>query len=586
MSSMEEKINQLKRIRENGVHEKYIEHIRYPRFRNLENNTRIDFDFPITFLVGKNGGGKSSTLQSLYGCPLGYSLGDYWFTTELDPIKEFESERNCLIYGFKVNGTIQEVLKQRIYREGNPDYWEPSKPLRKYGMTNNRVSPISKEVEYIDFRSELSAFDKFMHFTSFSSSKRYSSKQDYLRFYTKKLKSAIDSNQIIRLRGKDKNKIKIQLSATEVQIINHILGKQFSEIELIEHCLFKDWGVSIRLKNSALHYSEAFAGSGETAIVMLVHRIVNASNESLILLDEPETSLHSGAQKRLMSFIIDSCIQKKHQYVISTHSPFLLEKMPNESIKVFSTISSTGRFIINKERNYYDAFHELEIENTSKKVVLVEDRTAKLVLDKVIESMGAAMKDACDVKYLPGGAKDICQRLTTIMEISDGTSVIFDGDQKLLESFIDVDDMRANEIDTNTKLKALIKMQTGCDVKFYYNGGNNNNELQKVELSKKYLRYFKENVFYFPTDIPEDLFWDPEYASECLKLIKAKNDIKSVEAKSNDSKECVFNFCLEFYHDSKFLESCEVQFISNWINKKDQNFLYLVDVLNRIITRN
>jgi predicted ATP-binding protein involved in virulence len=159
---MIDKINTLKQLRTIGIHRHYIEHIRFPFFRNLENDTKITFDFPITFLVGKNGGGKSSTLQSLYGCPKGYSLGDYWFTTELDPIKEFDKNRNCFIYGFKDVNNIGEVIKQRINRKNDPDYWETAKPIKRYGMsTKKRFSPIDKNVIYLDFRSELSAFDKF-----------------------------------------------------------------------------------------------------------------------------------------------------------------------------------------------------------------------------------------------------------------------------------------------------------------------------------------------------------------------------------------------------------------------------------------
>jgi predicted ATP-binding protein involved in virulence len=159
---MIDKINTLKQLRTIGIHRHYIEHIRFPFFRNLENDTKITFDFPITFLVGKNGGGKSSTLQSLYGCPKGYSLGDYWFTTELDPIKEFDKNRNRFIYGFKDVNNIGEVIKQRINRKNDPDYWEAAKPIKRYGIsTKKRFSPIDKNVIYLDFRSELSAFDKF-----------------------------------------------------------------------------------------------------------------------------------------------------------------------------------------------------------------------------------------------------------------------------------------------------------------------------------------------------------------------------------------------------------------------------------------
>lgn len=582
MTDIKGKIQILQKLRRQNVYKKFIEYIRYPRFRNLEDNTKIEFKFPITFLVGKNGGGKSSTLQSLYGCPQGYSLGDYWFTTELDPIKEFEDDRNCFIYGYNVSGGLNEVLKHRIYREGNPDYWEPSKPVKKYGMTNKRVSPISKDVEYIDFRSELSAFDKYMHFTSFSSSSRYLTKQDYLRFYTRKLKSAIENNNIVTLRGYDRNKLKVILNQEQIDIINYVLGKKYTEIEIIEHNLFKDWGFSIRLKSSELHYSEAFAGSGETAIVLLVYKIFNTKEESLILLDEPETSLHSGAQKRLMSFILDVCIKKKHQFVISTHSPFLIENMPDEAIKVFSTISTTGKFIVNNERSYKEAFYELEIENNTKKSILVEDKTAKLILEKVLDNLGKSTKDIFEIKYLPGGASDINQRLTTIMEISDDVFVLFDGDQKKIDEFIDLQNLPLNQQDTSKKLKELIKTQTGCEVKFHLDGGNQDNEIQEIELSKKYLNYYKEKVFYFPTDLPEEIIWDKGFAQNLLKILHPNKNINAIVTKSKDAKELIFNFCLECYNDSQQLESVVLQFITNWLNKKDENYKSLVKIINEI----
>lgn len=581
MNEFNKKIKILEGFREREIHDKFIEYIRYPRFRNLEDNTRVDFNFPITFLVGKNGGGKSSTLQSLYGCPQGYSLGEYWFTTELDPIKEFESERNCFIYGYKSNNLNNEVLKQRIYRENNPDYWEPSKPIKKYGMLPKRFSPISKNVIYLDFRSELSAFDKFMHFLKYSS-KAHKTKQDFLRFYSKKLKLAFDNDVIIDYYKPKRNKKKINLSVEEVSSISNILGKNFSSIELIEHDLFKDWGVSIRLKSPELSYSEAFAGSGETAIVILVHKIFNAENESLILLDEPETSLHSGAQKRLMNFILDICIKKKHQLVISTHSPFLIENMPDNSIKVFTTIKSTGKFVINPERNYKEAFHELEVINNEKKTILVEDKFAKLILDKILDKIGKATKSLFEVKYLPGGASDINQRITTLMEFSESTFVFFDGDQKLLENHIDLSTINQNQQDTSKKIKDLIKSQTGCDIKFYLDGGNKDNEEQEIMLGKKYLNFYKEKVFYLPLSIPEDIIWDENFANSKLRLLFPDKNISDIIKNSKDSKDKLFNLCMEIYEDSTQMDSIYIEFITNWINKADENKNYIEDLLTKI----
>lgn len=579
------KIKTLQQLRTNSVHGKFIEHIRYPFFRNLEVNTRITFDFPITFLVGKNGGGKSSTLQSLYGCPKGYSLGDYWFTTELDPIKEFDKNRNCFIYGFKNGNEVCEVIKQRIHRNNDPDYWETAKPVIGYGMSNKkRFSPIEKNVIYLDFRSELSAFDKFFHFLNFSS-KIHKTKQDFLRFYSNKLKEAFDKNSIISYYGPNRNKEKITLTTPETKIVSEILRKEFETIEIIEHNLFKDWGISIRLKQKNINYSEAFAGSGETAIVILVHKIFNAPEESLILLDEPETSLHSGAQKRLMLFLLEQCIKKKHQVIISTHSPFLIENMPDESIKVFSTLSSNGKFIVNNNRSYKEAFHELEIENNSKKIILVEDKTAKILIDRVLEKIGKATKEIFEIKYLPGGADDINQRLTTIMEISKNTYVFFDGDQKKLASPIDLNAIPLNDQDTSTKLLALIKAQVGCDIKFHLDGGNQNKELKEIqikELAIKFLEFYKTNVFYLPLNIPEDIIWDEEFAIKLLNLIQPNKNISTITSSSNNSKELIFNFCKECYGENNQFESTILQFTTNWLNKEDENYIYISTLINQL----
>jgi predicted ATPase len=577
--------NTLQQLRARNVYQRYIEHIRFPFFRNLETDTKITFDFPITFLVGKNGGGKSSTLQSLYGCPKGYSLGDYWFTTQLDPIKEFDKNRNCFIYGFKDGNNINEVIKQRIHRKNNPDYWETAKPIITYGMLNStRFSPIDKNVIYLDFRSELSAFDKFFHFLE-SSSRIHKTKQDFLRFYSNKLKEAFDENKIISYYGRDRNKLKITLTQPETKIVSDILRKEFETIELIEHNLFKDWGTSIRLKQKNIHYSEAFAGSGETAIVILVHKIFNAPEESLILLDEPETSLHSGAQKRLMSFLLEQCIKKKHQVVISTHSPFLIENMPDESIKVFSTLTSNGKFIINNNRSYKEAFHELEIENTNRKIILVEDQTAKILLDKVLEKLGKQTQDIFEIKYLPGGAKDINQRLTTIMEISDNTFVLFDGDEKKLSAHIDLSTIPPNEQDTSAKLLALIKEQVGCDIKFHQDGGNQAKDLkekQNSDLAKKYLEYYKENVFYLPENIPEDIIWDEEFAEKLLKLFHPTKDISTIIKKATNSKDLIFNFCQECYGENSQYESTILQFTTNWLNKEDENYIFICNIIKNL----
>ena len=75
---LKEDITIIKQMKANDIFKKYIEHIRYPKFRNLEPNTRINFDFPLTFLVGKNGGGieKSASSGPILYTATTFSLGE------------------------------------------------------------------------------------------------------------------------------------------------------------------------------------------------------------------------------------------------------------------------------------------------------------------------------------------------------------------------------------------------------------------------------------------------------------------------------------------------------------------------------
>ena len=87
-------------------------------------------------MVGKNGTNKISLLQALYGSPEGKSIGEYWFTVSVDKIDKDDSkneDRHCLIYGyyFEKAKRVVEVLKTRINIKNNPDYWEPSRPIKK-----------------------------------------------------------------------------------------------------------------------------------------------------------------------------------------------------------------------------------------------------------------------------------------------------------------------------------------------------------------------------------------------------------------------------------------------------------------------
>jgi hypothetical protein len=153
-------VDQILQILSAGKLEPFIRHIRFPRYKNLASDFRIDFTFPITALVGPNGTNKSSILVALQGAPVNRSPSQYWYSTKMDPIEESGDVPNSLIYGYQqTDGTIAEVIKVRITDPQDPDLWETSRPIRRFGMEpvaqvkgqkpKTRQDPIKKSVVYM-----------------------------------------------------------------------------------------------------------------------------------------------------------------------------------------------------------------------------------------------------------------------------------------------------------------------------------------------------------------------------------------------------------------------------------------------------
>ena len=139
---------------------------------------RVDFEFPLTVIVGQNGTGKSSILQAMYGTPRGLQLGRWWFGTALDPMEDDElirtgkrqrlktADKAAFWYQYKSGGQTLEAVKMRVRRVGDPDYWEPSKPIRSFGIAGERENPVSMDAIYLNFKTQICAFDRCFYFAT------------------------------------------------------------------------------------------------------------------------------------------------------------------------------------------------------------------------------------------------------------------------------------------------------------------------------------------------------------------------------------------------------------------------------------
>ncbi|MBQ8104536.1 MAG: ATP-binding protein, partial [Afipia sp.] len=288
-----------------------------------------------------------------------------------------------------------------------------------------------------------------------------------------------------------------------------ILGRDYSEIRWIRHTFFNVSGATCVLKSSDMSYTEAFAGSGEFAVVRLVVELVGAEPGSLILLDEPEVSLHPGAQERLMAFLFSKVKALKHQVVLATHSPGIIRWLPPEAIKVLVVDPTTGKVVLPSQSTPADeAFCYSGEPIAGKTTVIVEDELAKHVVLKALRRGGEAFASRFDVKHYPGGAQTLWSGYLPVFS-AEGRSdilVLLDGDKKPPAPLPDPDHVSAA---ASEGLREAVNEYAGVKIKYGVDGGAQGGDKAQIDAAVCSLaKWARAYVDYLPGAIPESFVWE------------------------------------------------------------------------------
>ena len=587
------------KIKSSNQIKKYIDFIQFPFYRNIDLDTCINFEFPLTVFIGQNGCGKSSCLHALYGAPIRKSPSEFWFDTKLDPIIYYndQKKRHSFWYSFKgTDNQVKEVIKARIKRGNDPNYWETSRPLVWAGMRkslsrNDRDKPIDKKVTYIDFRAELSAFDKFFYFGNVKGIKS-KTKQEFIQKKSYFLKKVIAGEvDVYHTKSGISNKKIRHLNEQELAWMSYILGKNYISSIFVEHSFFRNSGYSVVFKTSFAEYSEAFAGSGEVAVVRLVLSVLDSQDYSLILLDEPEVSLHPGAQSRLKLFLLNQIKLKKFQIILTSHSPSIIKDLPKEAIKVFFQNPSNGRFLVKENLTPDEAFYHIEFPVENRINIIVEDILAQKIIISVLNSMGHEASSLFDVKFNPGGESVIKKEFIAIYcrDLKSNNYIFFDGDQRPAQEHYNWRNYSTTEISVGFLQKKIfdqVKEKIVFSVDSAVDGGNST---QQLDLQKHYLDYYLSNVFYLPEQTPEDIIWNISKAEQHLKIIISDgNQVQQIVEEirllnSTKKKFAALSKLIYQFDTAENISALHKLFIQYWIYEKDLNYEAIVFSLNSIL---
>lgn len=507
--------------------DKFIGEAVFPSFKNLEPGTRITFDFPLTALVGANGSGKSSILHALWGMPRGSSTARFWFSTAVDPIADGgEKGLPRYIYKHWVRELKRYVETKKVRGARRADYWEPARALKSDGMqempqmvekdrpfrSTSRWNPPVRDVRYINFKCEFSAFDRFFYFPD--RSQTHQERLTEIQKGATKLARVVDGNlQSYSPGGYQAVFENRELSAIELQWVSYILGRQYQSARYVLHRLY---GLveapTVVFVRPNLTYSEAFAGSGELAVVRAVIELCATPNFSLVLLDEPETSLHPGAQERLLGFLLEMIRTKHLQVVISTHSPTLVNMLPKHAVKVLEE-NSLGQARIVDVSHPQVAFNRLGHVAQGKMTVAVEDELLRALVEMAMRMLDPGERQAIEIYVPPAGADNI---LTTVIPtwLDDGRAayVIIDGDQDPGAPWPDPDTMTPAD---RKKLGTLIYKNFNV-YPLHVSDGNE-------EPASSYVKWVSRRVRYLNAVCPEQVLLEA-FVGEAVAAPSANNN--------------------------------------------------------------
>jgi len=166
-------------------------------------------------------------------------------------------------------------------------------------------------------------------------------------------------------------------------------------------------------------------GCGEGRVQHFIQQLESLPEKSLVLLEEPETSLHQSAQFELGRYLIDVCIRRKHQILLTTHAESLLASLPSAS-RIYLDRSMGNIRPINGLSSSQAASL---MANAGMKAlhILVEDPVAQAILREIIRRADPTFLRT--VQILSVGDKDAIQRtMQTLAHADLPLAAVRDGD--------------------------------------------------------------------------------------------------------------------------------------------------------------
>lgn len=181
------------------------------------------------------------------------------------------------------------------------------------------------------------------------------------------------------------------------------------------------------VQRGGVEYSEAHMGFGEGRMQSLVVALEKIPEKSLVLVEEPETSLHPSAQHGLAKYLMDVSIRRGHQIFLTTHSEYLLKALPGAS-RLYLSRDSTDSIHCLTGLSAAEARSLMTGGATKALTVLVEDECARAIVRELLRRVDPGFLKTTGI-YGGGDAASLAKTARVLRDTGLSVAIVRDGDQ-------------------------------------------------------------------------------------------------------------------------------------------------------------
>lgn len=360
--------------------ETYLYRVDIRTLRGLRDQS-VTFDFPVTAIVGPNGGGKTSVLGAA--------------------------------------ACAYEAVKPRRF-------------FAKSGKLDDSMADWKIEYNVIDRKRNKKELVRTTATFKRSKWDRDALQREVVTFGVSR---TVPANERVELRRCASNTFTVdakhikQLSKDVTSAVSRILGKDVSKYR---HASVDKRGRVTLLSGTTdegVQYSEFHFGAGESSIIRMLMKIESLSDYALILIEEIENGLHPMATVGMVEYLIGVAKRKKCQAIFTTHSNDALLPLPSEAIwAAVNTTVIQGKLDIHSLR-------AITGQVSAKLIVFVEDDFGKAWVETIVRT-GGISTDLIEVHPMHGDGMAVAVNRHHNIDPSANkvpSICLIDGDSRQLE---------------------------------------------------------------------------------------------------------------------------------------------------------